>query len=47
MDYLEKITEIEELTKLFVNNIPINKTFDLIFKKCQELRELLSNYYIE
>lgn len=47
MDYDEKIKDIEELTKIKTRNIQSDKVLDLIYKKCQELKQLLSTYYIE
>jgi len=47
IDYLDKINQIEELTKIISGNIQLDKTLDLIYKKCQELRKLLDDYYID
>lgn len=47
MDYDEKIKDIEELTKIITGNKQTDKVLDLIYKKCEELKEMLSHYYIE
>lgn len=47
MDYLNKIVEIENLTKLITGDRILDNTFDLIFEKCQELRKILSSHYVD
>ena len=47
MDYEDKIKDIEEITKLITGNRQTDLCLDLIYKKCQELKEMLNNYSIE